>query len=127
MAKRQITAWVSEEVFNALKARAELEREDLSPVTARVLARAVANGVEGSPRYAPVVATFQVATKKAMQEKINLVAECASKAALYAIAGRLETGQLLKIRLGEGQARAVQQAAWRKAVEELRGAPEGEA
>ena len=126
MAKRQITAWVSEEVFNSLKARAELEHDDLSPVTARVLARAIADGVEGSPRDAPVVAAFQVATKKVMQEKINLVAECASKAALYAIAGRLETGQLLKARIGEGQARAVQQAAWRKAVEELRGAPEGD-
>ena len=126
MAKRQITAWVSEEVFNSLKARAEVEHDDLSPVTARVLARAIADGVEGSLHYAPVVAAFQAATKKAMQEKINLVAECASKAALYAIAGRLETGKLLKVRLGDGQARAVQQAAWRKAVEELRGAPEGE-
>jgi hypothetical protein len=125
VAKRQITTWVSEEVYEALKARAQGEQDDLSRVTAGVLARAIADGVQGSPRYAPVVAAFQVATAEAMQGEVNLVAECASKAALYSIAGRLELGQLLIKKLGEGQARAVQQAAWRKAIEELRKPLEG--
>lgn len=120
MAKRQITTWVSEAVFEALKARADREEDDLSRVTAGVLARAISDGVQGSPRYAPVVEAFQVATAKAMREEVNLVAGCASKTALYSIAGRLGLAQLLVRRLGEGQARAVQEAAWRKAVEELR-------
>jgi hypothetical protein len=126
MGKRQITAWVSEEVYSALKARAESEKSDLSRVTAHTLARAIADGVQGSPRYSPVVEAFTDATKEAMRDEVNLVAECSSKAALYAIAGRLEVGQLLKAKLGEAQARAVQIEAWRKAVEELKRPLEGE-
>ncbi|MEY4529764.1 MAG: hypothetical protein RLZZ156_485 [Deinococcota bacterium] len=126
MAKKQITAWVSDEVYAALKAQAEKEKGDLSPLTARVLARAIADGVQGSPRYSPVVEAFKEAVGVATRAEIELVAECASKAALYAMAGRTEVGQLLTKKLGEQGAKTVQQEAWRRAVEDLRKPLEGE-
>lgn len=120
MPKKQITVWVSESVFDALKDRAEGEHADLSPVTASVLARAVADGVPGSPRYAPVIEAFQTAVARATRDEVDVVAGIASKTALYTIAGRLELRWLLVKRLGEVQARAVQTEAWRKAVDLLK-------
>ena len=120
MPKKQITVWVSETVFDALKDRADEEHADLSPVTASVLARAVADGVPGSLRYAPVIEAFQTAVAKATRDEVEVIAGIASRTALYTIAGRFQIRWLLIKRLGEVQARAVQTEAWRRAVELLR-------
>ena len=126
MAKRQLTAWVSEATFTTLQSRAKTEGADLSPLTADILDRAIADGVQGSVRYAPVVKAFGATVTDAMSEEVNFIADCASKTALYALAARFELRRLLAKRLGEEAARAVAQEAWRKAVEELRKPPEGE-
>ncbi len=126
MAKRQLTAWVSEATFNTLQSRARTEGIDLSPLTASILARAIADGVQGSVRYAPVVEAFGAAVTDAMTKEVNFIAGCASKTALYALATRFELRRLLARKLGEEAARVVAQEAWRKAVEELRKPPEVE-
>ena len=66
MAKRQLTAWVSEATFTTLQSRAKTEGVDLSPLTADILDRAIADGVQGSVRYAPVVKAFGATVTDAM-------------------------------------------------------------
>jgi hypothetical protein len=120
MAKQKITVWVSNEVFTAIKARADSERADLSPTTAKILARAIADGVQGSLRYSPTVQAFQEAVGEATKAKVELVAGVASKAALYAIAGRMEIQHLLVQKFGVEAAKSIQQEGWRKAIEALK-------
>jgi hypothetical protein len=120
MAKQKITVWVRNEVFEAIKARADAERTDLSPTTARIFTRAIADGVQGSLRFSPTVQAFQEAVSEATKPKVELVAGVASKAALYAIAGRRETQHLLVQKFGVEAAKSIQQEGWRKAIEALK-------
>lgn len=120
MAKLKITTWVSVEVFEAIQARANADKADLSPTTARILARAITDGIQGSPRYSPTVEVFQEAVGEATKEKVDLVAGVTSKAALYSIAGRLEVQHLLVQKFGVQAAKSVQQEAWRNAIEALK-------
>jgi hypothetical protein len=120
MPKEKITIWVPTDVAKTLRAKAVLEKDDLSPVVARVVAKAVADGVEGSPRYAPAVEAFKEAVSAASRGAMNAVAADASKAALYAIASRLEGAHLLEKKFGTEQGKRIAKEAWRKAIELLR-------
>ena len=74
MAKRQITAWVSEATFTTLQSRAKTEGADLSPLTADILDRAIADGLPRSVRYASVVKAFGGTVTDAMSEEVNFIA-----------------------------------------------------
>jgi hypothetical protein len=120
VAKEKLTVWVEVGVAKAIRAKAASEKSDVSNVAAALLKAAVQEGTVGSSSTRSAVGAFRKEIRGAVREAVNDLASVASKAALYAIAGRLEVMRLMEEELGVEVSRKVHNEAWRRAIEALR-------